>query len=165
MTNKVSNAGRPSTYNPESIDLMRQLLKQGALDCEICTALHISRATFYRWLNEYEDFKQAHEEGLEECEAWWTGKARECFLSRDDKGFKYFISTMNNKFGWEKGSKGQDTTSTTINIGNMNVLQQKSRTELLDYIHASIEKHSDVIEIKGLDEKVIDNSEITNKDI
>lgn len=150
--------GRPRTYKPEYCDKMFSLLKEGALDCEISAELGVSRDTFYRWLNEYPEFKSAHDIGLEHCEAWWTKGARQRYLAGDDKGFKYFISIMNNKFKWEKGTKSEGVT-TNITIGNMNVLQQKSRDGLLEYINNTINKHKDVIDVELIENNNEESSE------
>lgn len=144
---RLNSMARPSNYNkdfhPQSLIT---IMATGALDCEIFAEWDISKATFYRWLNDHEELKEAHEMGLQKCEAWWTKRMRESFLDKDDKGFKYCIAIMNNKFGWEKGSKQQDAGSTTnINIGNMNLLQDKSRDGLLQYINERLTKNGDLL--------------------
>ena len=137
--------GRPFTYNKDfhPNDLI-ELMKKGALDCEIYAEWNISKMSFYRWLNEHEELKEAHEIGLSKCEAWWTKRMRERFEAGDDKGFKYCIAIMNNKFAWEKGSKS-DGNTTNININNMNVLENKSRDSLLEYIQAKLLLHKDLL--------------------
>jgi hypothetical protein len=137
--------GRPFTYD-ETLHPgnLIALMTEGALDCEIYAQWNISKMSFYRWLNEHEELKEAHEIGLSKCEAWWTKRMRERFEAGDDKGFKYCIAIMNNKFGWEKGSKS-DGNTTNININNMNVLENKSRDSLLEYISAKLLLHKDVL--------------------
>lgn len=146
---------RPSKYQESYPEELIKLMEQGSLDCEIFAHWGISKDTFYRWLNEYDDLKEAHAQGMAKCEAWWASKMRQSFMERDDKGFKYCIAIMNNKFNWEKGSKvGEGTTNTTnININQMNVLQNKSRNDLLDYIKTMVNKHSDIIDVKLVEEQ------------
>ena len=145
-------AGRQSKYKKEMPDQLIELMAQGKLDVQIYAQWNISKDTFYTWLNEYPDLKEAHNQGLAKCEAWYAEKAQQAMNDRDDKGFKYFISIMNNKFGWEKGNKAEGGTTNNIQIGNMNVLQQKSRTDLLDYIKTAIDKHQDVLNVEVIDE-------------
>lgn len=123
----------------------------GLLDVQIYSEWGISKDTFYSWLNEHEDLKEAHQIGLGKCEAYYARMAQKAMEDRDDKGFKYFISIMNNKFGWEKGSKAES--STTIQIGNINLLQQKSRDGLLDYIKTSFEKNKEILNVELIEDR------------
>lgn len=142
-------AGRPSVYKDTYPDELVDLMALGRLDVQIYAKWDVSKDTFYRWLNEKPELREAHNRGLAKCEAWYICKAQEALEAGDDKGFKYFISLMNNKFGWEKGSKGEgNTTTNNIQIGSMNVLQQKSRTDLLDYIKTALGKNSDIIDVE-----------------
>ena len=83
---------------------------------------------------------------MAKCEAWYAQKAQQALEDRDDKGFKYFIAIMNNKFGWEKAGKTE--ANTTIQIGNMNVLNQLSREDLIKNIQAKLEKHVDIFDVQ-----------------
>lgn len=132
------------TFHP--INLV-ELMKQGRLDVQIYAEWDICKDTFYTWINEHEEFKEAHNRGMAKCESWYIDKAQQAMNDKDDKGFKYYISLMNNKFGWEKGSKG-DGNTTNITVGTMNVLQQKSRVDLLDYIETTLSKHKDIIDVQ-----------------
>lgn len=154
-----------SNFHPK--DLIR-LMALGNLDCEIFAEWDIAKSTFYKWRQDHEEFDQAFQKGLPKCEAWWTNEMRKCFLSKDDKGFKYCIAIMNNKFGWERGAKIEGNT-TNIHINNMAVLQNKSRDGLLDFIKAKIEQHKDIVNLdfntlKTTTEeiKVLDASENTH---
>lgn len=137
-----------STYPEELI----QMMEQGMLDCEIFAEWSISKDQFYTWRREIEAMEHAFQIGLPKCEAWWTRKMRECFLKGDDKGFKYCIAIMNNKFGWEKGTKSGEGNTTNININNMNVLQQLGRDGLIKDIQLQLEKHKDIIDVRLLEE-------------
>lgn len=145
--------GRPPLYD-ESIhpDALVEMMSKGMLDCEIYAEWGITRETFCKWKREHEEFKEAHEEGMPKCEAVYVRKMRECWLSGDDKGFKYCIALMNNKFGWGKDeSKG--STTNNIQIGNMNVLQAKSNTELLEILQQKLKTLSQYQDVKILDVK------------
>lgn len=146
----MAKVGRPPKYKNSYPDELVRLMSEGKLDIQVYAAWDISKDTFYRWLNEKPELKEAHNIGMVKCEAVYIDKAQKSMDKGDDKGFKYYISLMNNKFGWEKGSKG-DTTN-HIQIGNMNVLQQKSRDDLLGYVKDLMHKHSDVIDIKLIED-------------
>lgn len=147
-------AGRPTRYVPSEKDkvaeavyntshpeLLLQLMSEGKLDCEIYAQMGIKKDTFYRWRNEYPEFKEAFELGLPRCEAWYVEKCRDCWMRGDDKGFKYFIGIMNNKFGWGKDEAAKGNTinnNLTIN-GQMNVIQQKTSDELIEMLQNDLE--------------------------
>jgi hypothetical protein len=134
--------GRPSVYKQEYPEQLIKLMSEGKLDIQVYALWDISKDTFYRWLNEYPELREAHNIGMVKCEAVYIDLAQQAMAKGDDKGFKYYISLMNNKFGWEKGAKGQET---TINIGNMNVLNQMSRPDLLQHVNLLLEKNSELI--------------------
>lgn len=130
------------------------LMKEGYLDCEVFAAFEICKDVFYEWLRKYEDFKKAHEIGLGHCQAFYARHAREAMLRGDDRGAKYFIMIMNNKFGWGKEDNRQVTNNTQINIkGNMQVLQAKSSEELLDLLRADVDylTNNQVIDVELID--------------
>ncbi len=139
---------RPTTYKKATAPLFKEpeyqkshpeqlleLMTQGMLDCEIYAAMGLKKDTFYRWRREQPDFQEAFEIGLPRCEAWWVSRIRTCWEAGDDKGFKYCIAIMNNKFGWGKEeARAGSVTTNNIQIGNMNVLAQKSHQDLLELL-------------------------------
>jgi len=55
-----TKAGRPAAYDPERHPIMAEALAaQGYIDVEIAETIGIKEATFYRWKNKYEDFREA----------------------------------------------------------------------------------------------------------
>lgn len=154
MTNQSENKrprGRPpqyvdgqvteSEYVPSYPERLLEMMAEGKLDCEIYAELGVCKDTFYVWLRTHSNFKTAHDLGMPRCEAWWTQRMRECWLRGDEKGFKYCIAIMNNKFGWGK-EDAQMRGNTQINIGNVNVLNNQSEQELIQQIHAKLLKTS-----------------------
>jgi len=140
-------------YKEEYADQMYKLMSsEGALDCHLCKKFKISGKTFYKWLDEIEEFKEAHEKGLPACEAWWVDKGMEGMQGKV-KGFNAmtWIMFMNNKFKWSRNSGEQG--NQTININQVNVLQDKSREGLINYIRKSIENNKDVIDVELIDSK------------
>jgi hypothetical protein len=134
---------RPSEYKPEYCEELINKMALGMFDYEVFADWDISRDTFYRWLKEHPDLKQAKDIGLVKSYKWWTTEGKQRFADRDDKGFKYWISIMNNlfrDFGWgkEEGAKA----ATQINIGSMNILQ-KSPEELINIIQQDLKELKD----------------------
>ena len=117
-----------SEYCLKIVDLM----ERGYLNLEIAAKLGIAEKTFYDWKDRYPEFGEAFEKGYPKQFMWWMTKGREKFLEGDsDKGYKYWHAVMRNCFNYDAGEgKG----NTTIQIGNMNVLNQKSDSELLQLL-------------------------------
>jgi len=128
-----------------------ELMSLGMLDCEIYAEMNIKKATFYLWRQEHDDFKEAFELGLSRCEAFYVKKIKECWINGDDKGIRYCELIMKNKFGW--GKEENKGTTNHINIGNMNVIQQKNTQELIDIIQSGEDylKLNNVLPCKVID--------------
>jgi len=151
---------RISEYKPEYADKLLDCMSKGMLDCQIFSELGIGKTTFYRYLKEYPDFKEAYDIGLPRCEAKWAEKGMQRFDERDDKGFKYYVLIMNTKFGYreQQGSQGV-TNNTQINVqGSLNVLQDQSNKELVETIHSNLGFLKDV-KVIDAEFKTLDDSE------
>jgi len=136
-------------YNDERPAQVIEMMSKGLLDCHICAQWGISRETFYEWVRTKPEFKAAYEEGIAKAEAKFLQFAMERMEAGDDKGYKYWISIMNNKFGssgWARDNKGGDTKNTQININNMNVIQSKSDQELIEFIQNKLEANGLLID-------------------
>lgn len=154
----MAKAGRPPMYQDSYPEELVELMERGQLDVQIYARWNVSKDTFYRWLNEKDELREAHNRGLAKCESYYITKAQLAMEEKDDKGFKYYISLMNNKFGWEKGNKGEGTTH--IQIGSINVLQQKSRSDLLCHVKALLDKHKDVIDVEVIEHEQIECDDV-----
>lgn len=145
--------GRPSIYKPEEHpQQLLELMATGAKDCDVYAKWDISKDTFYRWLREHPEFKEAYEKGLPKAQSVWEDVGKQGMMGHI-KGFNFnaWIAFMNNKFGWTP--KNQEGTTNNINIGNVNVFQSKSKEELIDYISTSVTnlKTAGVIDVEILD--------------
>lgn len=161
---EAKKRGRPQIYKDGVVkepeyetshpEILVDMMGEGKLDCEIFAEFGVCKDTFYEWLRTHSNFKAAHDIGLPRCEAWWTQRMRECWLRGDEKGFKYCIAIMNNKFGWGKAD-AQMTGLTQIHIGNVNVLNQRSETDLIEQIKTKLLNPSinRVIDVKSLETK------------
>ena len=148
--------GRPCKYDPSYCEKLIDLMANGALDCECFAYWNVNKSTFYDWINKYPDFREAHEQGLPKCEAWWIDWGKKG-MRGEVKGFSFnaWIAFMNNKFKWAKNAMQdqQSTTTNNISINNMNVLQHKSAAELIDVIQGYAQKNSDLIDVKFIDDE------------
>jgi hypothetical protein len=126
----------------------------GYLDCQIYAAFGICKDTFYTWLNEHAKFKKAHDVGMPICEAHWIDQGIKQMKGEvRGSNFNYWIALMNNKFKWAKGTYGDNQTNITTNVAiqNMNVLQQKGKLDLIDYIKRIGQKNEDVLDAKFIE--------------
>lgn len=57
--------GRPTEFRPEYCDIARRLAEQGATDQELADVLRVHRSTFYRWLSDHPEFRDAIKLGKE----------------------------------------------------------------------------------------------------
>lgn len=144
--------GRPSKYkyapvtikepefNLSHAQALLELLSRGVLNTGCMAELGLKKDTFYRWIREHEDFKDAYEIGRPRCETYWSNQLQQMTLERDDKGAKACIMILNNNFGWGKDDLARgNVTQNNINIhGNMNVIDQKSQTELLEMFKGNL---------------------------
>lgn len=145
--------GRPSYYRPEMPQEMLEMMANGYKDSWIYAAWGICKDTFYRWLKEHPELKEAHDKGMPLCEVWWEKKGVDLMAAGDNKAFNYWIAFMNRKFGWSKhqGTSGD----TTININQMAVFNQQTREELMENISLLLE---DTGAADKLDGPLIDSS-------
>jgi len=67
--------GRPTTYNPEFIDEIIRLAKQGKSLEQICYRLDIGLRTIYQWRDAHEEFAHALEEAKAFEQAYWEDLA------------------------------------------------------------------------------------------
>ena len=67
--------GRPTTYDPEFIDEVIRLAKQGKSLEQICYRLDIGLRTIYQWRDAHEEFAHALEEAKAFEQAYWEDLA------------------------------------------------------------------------------------------
>jgi hypothetical protein len=151
MSDTPKKRGRPRTYIPSNeikeneytkghAEVLLECLRKGFLKCQVFDALNISKATFYRWLDEYPEFKQAFELGWPKCESFWAKQLQEMTLARNDAGSKSCVMILNNNFGWGRDElRSGVTNNMQINVqGNMQI-ESKSSSELIELISANVE--------------------------
>ena len=120
-------------YNLDYCNILKQEMAKGKLDVEIYSTWDICKDTFYAWRREHEEFEEAYKIGFAKCESWWIGRMRECWLNKDDKGFKYCIAIMNNKFSWGKEEYTRASTVNNIQINSIGY-NQKNEQQLMEIL-------------------------------
>lgn len=153
---KKRPAHRPSTYKSKFSDDLREYLASGRSIVEAAKYLKISRDTLYRWAKEHKDFGEALNTGRDWGEASNIEVLRAGALGQI-KGFNVAAHqmTMRNLYGWDKNTD-QAPGGMQINIANMNVLQSKSTSELLEHISNLKDDLCDVIDVS--DFEVLENN-------
>jgi len=68
---------------------------------EVAKELGISKRSFYRYIEQHEEFAQAYEDGKAMSEAWWHAQGRKAVSDPEHKiNATIWIFAMKNKFGW-----------------------------------------------------------------
>lgn len=56
---RKSNAGRPTSYNPEYVKTAKKLAQFGATDAEMAEFFEVAQSTFYLWKATHKEFSEA----------------------------------------------------------------------------------------------------------
>lgn len=133
----------PLKYEPKHcVDLTKQMAA-GQSDTEVMAKWGISRSTFYRWLKEFPELKEAHETGKVMFDSIHENLGRQGMLKTMDIDYQFWRDLGKFRHGWvDKGTTA--TNNTQINIDTMNVLNQQTNEELLEYIKDNMSKHPEL---------------------
>lgn len=127
------------------VDLTKKMAA-GLSDTEVMAMWKISRGTFYRWLKENPELKEAHETGKVMFDAIHEDLGRQGMMKQTDIDYQFWRDLGKYRHGWaEKPSAA--TTNTQINIDTMNVLNEQTNDELLEYIKSQMERHPELTKI------------------
>ena len=139
-------------YTPKLCVELTKKMAAGLSDTEVMAQWGISRSTFYRWIKEMPELKEAHETGKVMFDAIHEDLGRQGMLKQTDIDYQFWRDLGKYRHGWaDKPSTA--TTNTQINIDTMNVLNEQTNEELLMYIKAQMEKHPELTKvIEHLDE-------------
>ena len=112
----------------------------GATDTKIMATWGIAKDTFYRWLREKPEFKEAHERGLVMCQSWWEDRVSDS-INNKFANSTLLLAMMNNKFGWARNAGSGDQTNNTVNIGKLTInnIQNLNTDELREKIAQHIQ--------------------------
>jgi len=96
---KYLSAGNPTKYNQQwHIDLLVDIFSNGETIAAFCDEAMISRKTFYNWLKEHKEFKEAYEIVINTAERKWEDYPKE----NPDFNDQYWYMIMKNRFGYGK---------------------------------------------------------------
>ncbi len=116
--------GRPSNYVPGYAQRLTEAMESGKVTIAmVCRDLGISRPTFYRYLDENEDFKEAYDRGKVSAEAWWDEVGIQGMLTKKLDATIY-CAFRNNISGWKRQGDGANDQGPTVNIGAVNIINQ-----------------------------------------
>jgi len=77
----MAHPGGSNKYKPEMLNVVIELMREGASKVEVCAEIGIDKATFYRWCDPKSDQFQADfcdtvTFGEQLCQAWWEKLGR-----------------------------------------------------------------------------------------
>ena len=131
----------PDKYKPSYPADIFKCMAAGQTDTEVFAKWGISKATFYRWLKEIPDLKEAKEMGEVQYEAFLDQKGRAGMLKTEDIDPVFWKELCKYKLGRSEKQLAQNT---QINIENMNVLNQQTNDELLEYIKSQMDQNPEL---------------------
>jgi hypothetical protein len=138
--------GAISSYDPKHCVEIYKNMAAGLSDTEVMAKWGISRGTFYRWLKEHPELKEAHESGKVAFDAIHEDLGRQGMLKQTDIDYQFWRDLGKYRHGWaDKPSAA--TTNTQINIDTMNILNEQTNEELLLYIKSQMEQHPELTRI------------------
>lgn len=114
-------------------------MAKGRTDTQVIADWGISRATFYRWLKQYPELKEAKELGEVQYEAYLDEKGLAGMTKTEDIDFQFWREMCKYKLGRTEKQFG-----TQVNIENMNVFNDQSNEELLAYIKSQMEQNPEL---------------------
>jgi orotate phosphoribosyltransferase-like protein len=80
--------GRPSSYSPDMLPKILELMEEGASLVEVAAELNISRSTLNDWKDEEserfnKDFSDTIKRGVELSNAWWEREGRKALRDKE----------------------------------------------------------------------------------
>lgn len=102
--------GRPTKYHDGMPQILIDAMQAGKSVTRFCADQDISKPTFYKWVDEIEEFSYAFSRAKEKCESHWE----DWLINHlEDKNVNAGLVKMyfTNRFGWaDKQEVKQDTT-------------------------------------------------------
>lgn len=150
-------AGRPPKLSNKIIKQTKEIMARGCSKNTAIRELGISRSTFYKWQRENQDFANAVADGLTYGESVHEeiikGMAQGSIKGGSVAAYQMY---MRNVHGWDRNQGDGNTHNTQININSMNVLQDKSTEDLLEYIRDMQDEIKPMLEADIIDVEVND---------
>lgn len=118
------------------VDLYKKMAA-GLSDTQVMAQWGVSRSTFYRWLKEHPELKEAKEKGEVAFDAIHEDLGVQGMLKQNDIDYQFWRDLGKYRHGWTDKTT---TTGTQINIDTMNVLNNQTNEELLMFIKNKLEE-------------------------
>jgi hypothetical protein len=134
--------GRPSCFTEDMIKTMLDAKDQGASDTQVMKMLGVCRDTFYRWLRENPEFKEAHNYAKIAEEVHWDRVGEFGIMNPKAVNGPLYVSYMKKRFkSWRESVAPESAQQNSINIQNMTVnnVASLSTEELEKQVHARLE--------------------------
>lgn len=129
--------GRPPIYDKDYHPAKAvELLKSGVTKTAVAACFDISRETIYEWERTHREFKDALGIGKAKQIAAWEDALAKITLGQLPKGNVTGCLAQLRKIDeeWQESSRNSQAPANSVNIGNMNVLNQlKTSEELLEF--------------------------------
>lgn len=133
-------------YEPKYCVDVYKKMAAGLSDTQVMAQWGISRGTFYRWMKEVPELKEAHEKGKVAFDAIHEDLGVQGMLKQAEIDYQFWRDLGKYRHGWAERPSAA-TTNTQINIDTMNVLNEQTNEELLEYIKSQMERHPELIKI------------------
>lgn len=104
MTDKPK-FGRPPMYRPEYCQMLIEHMSKGLSFESFAADLHTTRNTLYNWVDNYEDFLNAKEIGIEKCQQFYENLGIKHAVNYKDGptlNTQNYIFQMKNRFLWRE---------------------------------------------------------------
>jgi orotate phosphoribosyltransferase-like protein len=104
--------GRPSSYSPDMLPKILELMEEGASLVEVAAELNISRSTLNDWKDEEserfnKDFSDTIKRGVELSNAWWEREGRKALRDKEFNSTLWYMN-MKNRFDWADNVKNKN---------------------------------------------------------
>lgn len=126
--------GKETRCTWEMINTVRKILSNGLSNNVAMASINVSKDTFYRWKREIPAFREALEDAQPKQMAVNELEIRKIATGEKKGNVAAWQMYMRNIHGWDKPAGENNTYNQSININNMNVLEDKSIEDLVAYI-------------------------------
>lgn len=150
VAKKLASGG--SKYSPAMCEQIIMLAGRGLNQVQIATALGISEPTYYRWIKEKPEFREAAEAAQQVAEAYWIEVGARGAVGALPVQFASYAFQMKNRFGdrWRDTREHQHTFNVAPSMGiNLQNLSEEQLIELDSLLSIAQAKFDDPLLIEG----------------
>lgn len=110
--------------------LLNGLRRDGLSIEEVCQLWGVLPRTYYRWVELYPEFTEAHEAGARDNMIWWQQLGRRGIAGEFRLNAAAYNFTMSNLHGWNNKVVTETTAQDEIRTININVLPSREQNAL-----------------------------------